>query len=172
MSQNSPCRDCGAPAPSSARACPHCGILNPVLQWVAYPDGSHLTAREPAGSGLRQAVLAPQPAYAPVDGAAARALLPPPPRVRFAGIAGPPKAIPDRLADWAIWSMLFVTINILFIGGLIGGLIAALVTIPIRKAIPVRPDGRQLPAALSWAMIGTAVLVYLARIYVVVTAAA
>jgi hypothetical protein len=26
---------------------PHCGILNPVVQWVALPDGAHLTQREP-----------------------------------------------------------------------------------------------------------------------------
>jgi hypothetical protein len=43
-----PCRDCGQPAAASARSCPHCGILNPVVQWVALPDGEHLTHREPA----------------------------------------------------------------------------------------------------------------------------
>lgn len=41
-----PCRDCGQPAAASARSCPHCGILNPVVQWVALPDGEHLTHRE------------------------------------------------------------------------------------------------------------------------------
>ncbi|HEX8318228.1 zinc ribbon domain-containing protein [Longimicrobium sp.] len=40
------CRDCGQPAAASARSCPHCGILNPVVQWVALPDGEHLTHRE------------------------------------------------------------------------------------------------------------------------------
>jgi hypothetical protein len=42
-----PCRDCGQPAAASARSCPHCGILNPVVQWVALPNGEHLTHREP-----------------------------------------------------------------------------------------------------------------------------
>jgi hypothetical protein len=41
-----PCRDCGQPAAASARSCPHCGILNPVVQWVALPNGEHLTHRE------------------------------------------------------------------------------------------------------------------------------
>jgi hypothetical protein len=41
-----PCRDCGKPAAASARSCPHCGILNPVVQWVALPNGEHLTHRE------------------------------------------------------------------------------------------------------------------------------
>jgi hypothetical protein len=40
-----PCRDCSQPASPAARSCPHCGIMNPVHQWVALPDGSHLTAR-------------------------------------------------------------------------------------------------------------------------------
>lgn len=46
-----PCRDCGQPAAASARSCPHCGILNPVVQWVALPDGAHLTQREPVSGG-------------------------------------------------------------------------------------------------------------------------
>lgn len=46
-----PCRDCGQMAAPSARSCPHCGILNPVLQWVALPDGAHLTHREPVKAG-------------------------------------------------------------------------------------------------------------------------
>jgi hypothetical protein len=45
-----PCRDCGQPAAASARSCPHCGILNPVVQWVALPNGEHLTHREPVKS--------------------------------------------------------------------------------------------------------------------------
>lgn len=44
-----PCRDCGQPTSPAARSCPSCGILNPVNQWVSYPDGSHETAREPVG---------------------------------------------------------------------------------------------------------------------------
>lgn len=46
-----PCRECGQPTAPTARSCPTCGILNPVQQWVAYPDGSHVTAREPAAGG-------------------------------------------------------------------------------------------------------------------------
>jgi lysylphosphatidylglycerol synthetase-like protein (DUF2156 family) len=58
-----PCRDCSQPAPASAHSCPHCGILNPVVQWVAMPDGSHHTAR-----------VAPDPvaAAAALSGALAR----------------------------------------------------------------------------------------------------
>ena len=46
-----PCRECGQPTAPTARACPTCGILNPVQQWVAFPDGSHDTAREPVSGG-------------------------------------------------------------------------------------------------------------------------
>lgn len=46
-----PCRECGQPTAPTARSCPTCGILNPVQQWVAYPDGSHATAREPVAGG-------------------------------------------------------------------------------------------------------------------------
>lgn len=40
-----PCRDCSTPVSAAERSCPHCGILNPVTTWVAFPDGSHLTQR-------------------------------------------------------------------------------------------------------------------------------
>jgi hypothetical protein len=46
-----PCRDCGKPTAASARSCPSCGILNPVLQWVALPDGSHDSHRETVRPG-------------------------------------------------------------------------------------------------------------------------
>lgn len=52
-----PCRDCGQQTKLVARSCPHCGILNPVLQWVSLPDGSHETFRVPitAYSAMTQA---------------------------------------------------------------------------------------------------------------------
>jgi hypothetical protein len=46
MSQK-PCRDCGQQVASSARSCPQCGIMNPVIQWTALPDGSHDNFRVP-----------------------------------------------------------------------------------------------------------------------------
>ncbi|HEX8393419.1 MAG TPA: hypothetical protein VF665_13830 [Longimicrobium sp.] len=67
------CRDCGKPTAASARSCPSCGILNPVLQWVALPDGSHDSHREPVRPGgaanafaifdrnASPAAIAPQP---------------------------------------------------------------------------------------------------------------
>jgi hypothetical protein len=57
-----PCRDCGQPAAASARSCPHCGILNPVVQWVALPNGEHLTHREPAKSSAGAYFASPAPA--------------------------------------------------------------------------------------------------------------
>jgi hypothetical protein len=42
-----PCRDCGTPVQPVSRSCPHCGIMNPVHQWVALPDGAHETFRVP-----------------------------------------------------------------------------------------------------------------------------
>lgn len=66
-----PCRDCGKPTAASARSCPSCGILNPVLQWVALPDGSHDTHREtvrPGGAANAFAIFdnnAPAAPYAP-----------------------------------------------------------------------------------------------------------
>jgi hypothetical protein len=52
-----PCRDCGQQTKLTARSCPHCGIMNPVLQWVSLPDGSHETFRVPitAYSAMTQA---------------------------------------------------------------------------------------------------------------------
>lgn len=66
-----PCRDCGAPTAPSARSCPSCGILNPVMHWVSLPDGEHLTAREwPTVPDLA-------PAFALSGGAAAAVALAP-----------------------------------------------------------------------------------------------
>lgn len=61
----SACRDCSRPTPASARSCPHCGILNPVVQWVAYPDGSHLTARLAPDPVAAAAALSGKPAPRP-----------------------------------------------------------------------------------------------------------
>ena len=47
MDNTKPCRDCGEPAKVTARSCPHCGIMNPVMQWVVLPDGAHETFRVP-----------------------------------------------------------------------------------------------------------------------------
>lgn len=66
-----PCRDCGAPAAPSARACPGCGILNPVLHWVSLPGGEHLNTREHPRS-----VPSLAPAFAMPAGAAATLALP------------------------------------------------------------------------------------------------
>jgi hypothetical protein len=44
---NKPCRDCGQQVAVSSRSCPKCGIMNPVIQWTALPDGSHADFRVP-----------------------------------------------------------------------------------------------------------------------------
>lgn len=57
-----PCRDCQTPVSPAARACPHCGILNPVHTWVAFPDGSHRTHRVPPAERGPAPVARPAPA--------------------------------------------------------------------------------------------------------------
>lgn len=64
-----PCRDCQTPVSPAARACPHCGILNPVQTWVAFPDGSHLTHRVPPAERGPAPAARPSPAYAPAPAA-------------------------------------------------------------------------------------------------------
>lgn len=96
MHNSKPCRDCGTPNLSTARACESCGILNPVLQWVAYPDGSHWDTRMPV-SAVRSAP--PEPVIA------ARAPAPAPQqreRVRFAAI-GARKQQGSGLFGWRPW---------------------------------------------------------------------
>ena len=63
-----PCRDCGTPVQWTSRSCPHCGIMNPVHQWVALPDGEHERFRVPvnaygamAASARSHAVLSTRP---------------------------------------------------------------------------------------------------------------
>jgi len=56
-----PCRDCSTLTAASAHSCPACGIWNPVLHWVSFPDGSHRDGRAPrgytSGGGAAAAVL-------------------------------------------------------------------------------------------------------------------
>jgi hypothetical protein len=164
-SELTPCRDCATPTIASARACPQCGILNPVLQWVSYPDGSHMTARQPTGNSMAYAMGSAgggsATAFATVPSRASYGVSSSPGRVRFGAIAAP-AARGDRLADWAIWCTLFVVLSTFLVGGAIGGLIAAAITYPIRQSLPVGRDGRQLPPALSWSMIGGSAAVFLA----------
>lgn len=142
-----PCRDCGVPTAASARSCPSCGILNPVLQWVALPNGEHLTRREPV-SGVGGGALA-MSASAP--------MFTPPVAPRAKGdVFGE-----DRLASWAIWVTLFVLLSVTIIGGAIGGVIAAVISVPVGMMLPTRPDGRKLPAWLSIALIAASVFVFL-----------
>lgn len=134
-----PCRDCGTPTSPQARACPRCGIVNPVQQWVSYPDGSHLTAREPVPSG-----------------AAALAL---------DSSAGAPKGEVDRLAAWAVWSVVFAVLSVTVVGGAVGGAVAAAVGLVVHAALPVRADGRKLPAWASAGLIALAAALFLGSIF-------
>ncbi|HEX6037701.1 hypothetical protein [Longimicrobium sp.] len=87
------CRDCSRPTPASARSCPHCGILNPVVQWVAYPDGSHHTARVAPDPAAAAAALSGKPAPRPAMPAPARPSAPrtptPTPASASAGASAP-----------------------------------------------------------------------------------
>lgn len=133
-----PCRDCGAPTAPSARSCPSCGILNPVLTWIALPNGEHLTRREPAGgSGGALAMAAPR-----------AHVFTPPAGAKPADVFGQ-----DRLASWAVWLVVFAILRTVLVGGAVGGLIAAVVSVPIGMALPTRADGRKLPAWLSIVLI-------------------
>lgn len=67
----------------------------------------------------------------------------------------------DSLAGWAVWAVVFVILSSTLVGGAIGGLIAAVLAIPITKALPVRSDGRRLPAVLSVVLIVTAAIVFI-----------
>ena len=151
-----PCRDCGVPTAASARSCPSCGILNPVLQWVALPNGEHLTRREPVGGGGALAMAAPR---APM-------FTPPAPAKSAGDVFGQ-----DRLASWAIWAILFQLISEFLVGGLIGGAIAGVLSLPIGAVLPTRPDGRKLPVWVSITLIGVGLFLFVGRIFVRVQAA-
>jgi hypothetical protein len=149
-----PCRDCGAATAASARACPGCGILNPVMTWVAFPDGSHLTMRE-AASGGGAAVLAP----------GVRVQLPPPPKPVSAG--GPTGFGDDRLGRWAVFAVVFKLVSFLLVGGAVGGVIAGMIAYPIGNALPTRADGRKIPVPVSWALIVLSFALMAGRIWLV-----
>jgi hypothetical protein len=145
-----PCRDCGVPTAASARSCPSCGILNPVLQWVALPNGEHLTRREPASGGGAVAMAAPRaPVFAP------------PASARPGDVFGQ-----DRLASWAIWAILFQLLSATLIGGAIGGVIAAIISVPVGAVLPTRPDGRKLPVWFSITLIAVALFIFVGSIAV------
>lgn len=171
-----PCRDCGAPTAPSARSCPHCGILNPVQQWVSMPNGEHLTHREPVSPGAAAAALraapagfgamaAPAPAFVGAPSAAAATAILAKPRA-----TGEPGFGDDKLASWAIWSVLFALLSTFVIGGLIGGAIAALLAVPIGKALPTRDDGRKLPVPVSAVLIALSIALFFGRIFLGVAA--
>jgi|GEM_PF-5464728 len=152
-----PCRDCGAPTAPSARSCPRCGILNPVMQWVALPNGEHLTAREPVrpGGAAATATLAvPTPFARPVAAAPAKA-------------AGNPFA-QDRLASWALWAFIYAILNIILVGGAIGGGISGIIAVVIGSVLPTRADGRKLPVWLSGVLIAWAVILLLGPLVLLV----
>jgi hypothetical protein len=152
-----PCRDCGAPTAPSARSCPKCGILNPVMQWVALPNGEHLTAREPVGGGAA-ALAAP----APFSRLAAAAPTPARARDSFGE---------DRLASWAIWIIVFAILDATLIGGAIGGLIAGVIAFPVGAMLPTREDGRKIPTWISFALIGIGLVMLLSPLLLLMLAA-
>ena len=152
-----PCRDCGVPTAASARSCPSCGILNPVLQWVALPNGEHLTRREhvSGGGALAMSATAAAPLFSP----------PASPRPRASDVFGD-----DRLGSWAIWCTVFVVLSVTLIGGAVGGLIAAVISVPVGKTLPTRPDGRKLPVWLSIALIVASVFAFFGSAFLVALA--
>lgn len=153
----SPCRDCGAPTAPSARSCPSCGILNPVLQWIALPDGAHLTAREPVQPGGAHAAAAlPAP----------RPFIPPAPAAKKGDTFGA-----DRLGSWALWALLFALLDATVVGGAIGGLIAGVIALPIGAMLPVRGDGRKIPVPWSIVMISAAIVILFGGIFFAAPAA-
>lgn len=155
-----PCRDCGAPTAPSARSCPSCGILNPVLQWVALPNGEHLTAREPVRPGGAGAALAVPAPYTRIASA-----VPAPARAKDAFGE-------DRLASWAIWAVVFAILSVTVVGGAVGGLIAGVIALPIGAMLPTRADGRKLPVWLSAILFGVAFIVFGGPLVLLLLAAA
>lgn len=152
-----PCRDCSTPVSSAERSCPHCGILNPVVTWVAHPDGSHLTQRVPASE--RRAPLAarggtpvPRPSAAPVPPAAMAAayLKPTPQRTGFARYFGPVESADEArsvIVDASNGFYFLAALNLLF------GLIlfpAALLDAVILTVLSLwlRTTASRVPAAL------------------------
>jgi RNA polymerase subunit RPABC4/transcription elongation factor Spt4 len=156
-----PCRDCSTPVSSAERSCPHCGILNPVITWVAHPDGSHLTQRVPASErrpalaakGSAPSALAiPRPTAAPVPPAAMAAayLKPAPQRTGFARYFGPVESVEEArsvIVDASNGFYFLAALNLLF------GLIlfpAALVDAVILTVLSLwlRTSASRVPAGL------------------------
>ena len=154
-----PCRDCSTPVASAERSCPHCGILNPVITWVAHPDGSHLTQRVPASErrpplaakGSAPSAL-PRPTIAPVPPAAMAAayLKPVPQRTGFARFFGPVESAEEArsvIVDASNGFYFLAALNLLF------GLIlfpAALVDAVILTVLSLwlRTTASRVPAGL------------------------
>lgn len=91
-----PCRDCSTLVSAAERSCPHCGILNPVITWVAFPDGSHHTQRAAAADRART-MASPAHRAPPLPAAAAAAMHLPPTvhRTGFARYFGPVESVDE-----------------------------------------------------------------------------
>jgi hypothetical protein len=117
------------------------------MQWVALPNGEHLTAREPVRPG----------------GASAAMMAPPAPFSRLAAAPAPAKSGDvfgsDRMASWAIWAFIFAILSVTVVGGAVGGLIAAIIAYPIGAMLPTRADGRKVPFWLSAILLGMAIII-------------
>jgi hypothetical protein len=124
------------------------------MQWVALPNGDHLTAREPVCAGAAAAVAAPFSRQAPAP-APAKA------RDPFAE---------DRLAGWAIWAIVFAILDATVVGGAIGGGIAGVIAFPVGAALPTREDGRKLPSWLSFALLGIGLFLLLSPLLLLLLA--
>jgi hypothetical protein len=117
------------------------------MQWVALPNGEHLTAREPVCPGGASAALA-------IPAPFARMAAPAPGAAKARDTFGE-----DRLASWAIWAIVFAILSVTVVGGAIGGLIAGVISLPIGAMLPARADGRKIPVLLSAILIGAAFII-------------
>jgi hypothetical protein len=131
-----------------------------VLQWVALPNGEHLTAREPVRSGGASAALAMPAPYA-------RIAAPAPATAKAKDPFGE-----DRLASWAIWAVVFAILSVTVVGGAVGGLIAGVISLPIGAMLPARADGRKIPVWLSAILIGAAFIILAGPLVLLLLAAA
>jgi hypothetical protein len=66
----------------------------------------------------------------------------------------------DSLGGWAVWAVVFAILSITIVGGAIGGLVAGIISAPVTSALPVRADGRKIPAELSVLLIVVAFLIF------------
>ncbi len=67
----------------------------------------------------------------------------------------------DSLSGWAIWAVIFVILSVTVVGGAIGGGIAGVLSFPITNALPIRSNGRRLPAVVSVFLIISAVIFFI-----------